>query len=175
MADKIVQLQSKDGDNLFPISAGPISMQGATATEAGKAGSVPTPEAGDNMAFLKGDGTWARITEITSQITAQNGATWYASTFKVYKMGPMVWFTGNLQKVNASISADSNVVIGTGFPRPIDSEFYLLGGTSNAGARKFAFRIKSDGSLTISSADNVTTTANTSIWQLVSGMYLTKD
>ena len=61
MADKIVQLTNKDGDNLFPISAGSISMQGATATEAGKAGSVPAPVAGDQDKFLKGDGTWVEV------------------------------------------------------------------------------------------------------------------
>ena len=34
-------------------------MTGATASEAGKAGLVPMPEEGKNIAFLRGDGTWA--------------------------------------------------------------------------------------------------------------------
>lgn len=34
---------------------------GATATEDGKHGLVPAPQAGDNTKFLKGDGTWAEV------------------------------------------------------------------------------------------------------------------
>lgn len=36
-------------------------MKGATATEAGEAGLVPAPAAGDQNKFLKGDGTWAEV------------------------------------------------------------------------------------------------------------------
>ena len=41
-------------------------MQGATSTKAGKSGLVPAPQAGEENKFLKGDGTWAEISEITS-------------------------------------------------------------------------------------------------------------
>ena len=58
MADKIVQLKSRQGDKLFPIPAGSAVMQGATAGAAGKAGAVPAPSAGDQNKVLKGDGTW---------------------------------------------------------------------------------------------------------------------
>lgn len=36
-------------------------MKGATATTAGTAGDAPKPEAGDNVKFLRGDGTWQEI------------------------------------------------------------------------------------------------------------------
>ena len=41
-------------------------MRGATSTSAGKSGLVPAPQAGEENKFLKGDGTWAEISEITS-------------------------------------------------------------------------------------------------------------
>ena len=41
-------------------------MRGATSTKAGKSGLVPAPQAGEENKFLKGDGTWAEISEITS-------------------------------------------------------------------------------------------------------------
>lgn len=40
-------------------------MQGATATSDGAAGTVPKPRAGDDVKFLRGDGTWAVISEFT--------------------------------------------------------------------------------------------------------------
>lgn len=36
-------------------------MTGATATQAGTAGYVPAPQAGDETKFLRGDGTWADV------------------------------------------------------------------------------------------------------------------
>lgn len=40
-------------------------MTGATSTIAGKSGLVPAPQAGEENSFLKGDGTWAEISQIT--------------------------------------------------------------------------------------------------------------
>lgn len=37
-------------------------FSGATASNDGKKGMVPEPQAGDNVKFLKGDGTWANPT-----------------------------------------------------------------------------------------------------------------
>ena len=37
----------------------PVAMTGATSSSAGTAGYVPTPAAGDDEKFLRGDGTWA--------------------------------------------------------------------------------------------------------------------
>lgn len=38
----------------------PGQMAGATEQAAGEGGTVPSPNAGDNTKFLRGDGTWAR-------------------------------------------------------------------------------------------------------------------
>ncbi len=40
-------------------------MQGATASEDGESGLVPTPQKGKNNSFLRGDGVWEEITEAT--------------------------------------------------------------------------------------------------------------
>lgn len=45
-------------------------MTGATATEAGRSGLVPTPQAGDQEKFLRGDGEWIKII-----FTTMKGAT----------------------------------------------------------------------------------------------------
>ena len=37
-------------------------MVGATASSSGVAGLVPVPAAGDQLKFLRGDGTWATVT-----------------------------------------------------------------------------------------------------------------
>lgn len=42
------------------------AMGGATADAPGSAGLVPAPAAGDDDAFLKGDGTWGELTTITN-------------------------------------------------------------------------------------------------------------
>jgi len=41
------------------------NMTAATANAAGKAGLVPAPPAGKQNAFLKGDGTWEELEEVT--------------------------------------------------------------------------------------------------------------
>lgn len=46
-------------------------MDGATSTEPGTGGMVPTPSAGDNGKMLRGDGTWADPTETTLFIGAK--------------------------------------------------------------------------------------------------------
>lgn len=45
-------------------------MAGATSTEPGTGGMVPAPTAGDNGKMLRGDGTWADLTETTLFIGA---------------------------------------------------------------------------------------------------------
>lgn len=150
-------------------------MTGATSSADGLEGFVPAPQAGDETAFLQGNGTWSTITDITSQITNENGATW-GTEYKIYKMGPLVFINGNLQKLNASIGADSNTKILSGLPRPLSGQAtFWLSGTSNSNAKKTVFRLQSNGDMVISSADNTTTAADTNIWQLISAVYLTKD
>lgn len=43
------------------VTLGAKAMTGATSSTAGTAGYVPTPAAGDEGKFLKGDGTWATV------------------------------------------------------------------------------------------------------------------
>ena len=47
-------------------------FSGATASNDGEKGMVPKPNAGDNVKFLKGDGTWANptLSEIVVGTTA---------------------------------------------------------------------------------------------------------
>lgn len=43
------------------------AMKAATTSEDGSAGLVPPPPAGKQNAFLKGDGTWEEMTDITDE------------------------------------------------------------------------------------------------------------
>lgn len=53
-------------------------MTGSTSTSAGKAGLVPTPGAGANLKYLRGDGTWQDVSAITNaEIDEICGATIY--------------------------------------------------------------------------------------------------
>lgn len=54
------------------------TMKGATASTAGEVGLVPAPPAGKQNAFLRGDGTWVEMEEVTNEIIDQI----IAGTFK---------------------------------------------------------------------------------------------
>lgn len=61
-------------------------MQGATSEAAGAQGIIPKPEAGDNLKFLRGDGTWAedageRFDEEETKIGTYRNITVYQKTF----------------------------------------------------------------------------------------------
>ena len=49
------------------------TMTGASASQAGTAGLVPTPAAGKQGAFLRGDGTWAAISTMTGASASASG------------------------------------------------------------------------------------------------------
>ena len=51
-------------------------MQGATSSVDGASGLVPTPAAGDQDKFLKGDGTWAEAGGGGDTVTTVIGTTW---------------------------------------------------------------------------------------------------
>ncbi len=56
------------------------AMTGASATEAGAGGMVPGPAAGDQTKFLRGDGTWAPLFQVsTSDPPADNQMIWVKS------------------------------------------------------------------------------------------------
>lgn len=54
-------------------------MGGATSTTAGVHGLVPAPSAGDNVKYLRGDGTWASVSS-SDQIFCDTTANWSAQT-----------------------------------------------------------------------------------------------
>lgn len=56
-------------------------MEGATSTSAGTAGLVPAPDAGANLKYLRGDGTWQDLSAITNdEIDEICGVTIYDSS-----------------------------------------------------------------------------------------------
>lgn len=76
---------------------------GATSSTAGEAGLVPSPGAGDNTKFLRGDGTWQVVSGGSSGVTSFNGATG-AITLNVQNgIG-----TGAVIEATSSNSADGN-------------------------------------------------------------------
>ena len=52
------------------------TMTGATSGAAGTAGIVPQPAAGDDVKYLKGDGTWATIPAANNISSADWSALW---------------------------------------------------------------------------------------------------
>ena len=72
------QVLSYDGEKWVPMSlpeaaTTALPMIGATADQAGSAGLVPAPQAGDHNKFLRGDGSWAEVTggnvDLTNYVT----------------------------------------------------------------------------------------------------------
>lgn len=56
---------------------------GATASAAGEKGMVPAPAAGDNTKFMRGDGTWASLSEtvfVVSTTTQTGNVIWIKPT-----------------------------------------------------------------------------------------------
>lgn len=47
--------------NLFVSKEDYEDMVGATSSSSGKSGLVPSPSAGENICFLRGDGTWTDL------------------------------------------------------------------------------------------------------------------
>lgn len=61
---------------------GVVTMTGATASAAGKAGLVPAPAAGKQTSFLRGDGTWVVPTNTDTKVNVT-----LAKTTKAYLLG----------------------------------------------------------------------------------------
>lgn len=57
------------------LGGGVTDFIGATSITSGASGNVPSPQAGDENKFLRGDGTWAVFILGTSSSTV-NGAMW---------------------------------------------------------------------------------------------------
>lgn len=67
------------------INIPPRPMRGATAGVAGASGYVPTPAAGKENSYLRGDGTWAGINGLVNRTTmpANTAATGAVGDFAV--------------------------------------------------------------------------------------------
>ena len=70
--DYINKIRTADGDkpvNYEALANKPLEFTGASDTEAGAAGFVPAPAAGDSSKFLSGDGTWKEVSGEAFSVT----------------------------------------------------------------------------------------------------------
>ena len=88
---------------------------GATGSVAGTTGLVPQPAAGNNTAFLRGDGTWAIPTDTNTTYSAGNGISLSGTTFSVASGIGLVQETSGLKLGDPSTitSSTTNSVSGT--------------------------------------------------------------
>lgn len=83
LSDHIKEISIEDGQ-LTTISAKgdtvqtPLTMQGATESDAGSSGMTPAPTAGEQTHFLRGDGTWHNL--LPSDIGALGEADYITNT-----------------------------------------------------------------------------------------------
>ncbi len=82
------------------------AMGGASASGAGSAGMVPAPAAGNNTAFLRGDGTWATPTNTDTKVNVK-----LATTTKAYLLGTSTTPSSSNQAVEAL--SDTGVYLDT--------------------------------------------------------------
>lgn len=66
LSDHIKEISIEDGQLTTISSKGdtvqtPLTMQGATESDAGSGGMTPAPAAGEQTHFLRGDGTWHNL------------------------------------------------------------------------------------------------------------------
>lgn len=69
-----------------PANAIFSNMVGATASESGKAGYVPAPEAGAQGKYLSGDGTWKPVLESLENIRANTQSGYIAGALAIKEM-----------------------------------------------------------------------------------------
>ena len=66
-------LSASKSSTTVTISGSVAEMTAATSNTAGAAGIVPAPDAGEQAAFLRGDGTWAFLTDTNTTYVFANG------------------------------------------------------------------------------------------------------
>ncbi|HAU87369.1 MAG TPA: hypothetical protein DCW90_18355 [Lachnospiraceae bacterium] len=98
-------------------------MKGATASSTGAMGIVPTPEAGSNGKFLRGDGTWATV---NAGVTSVNGETGQVN-ITCAKIGALPTIGGRM-----SGTIQSQTIM------PTNGDTYNLGGSNNKYAHVYA-------------------------------------
>ena len=64
---------SAKANRTITLPAGPVNMEGATTSEAGSAGYVPAPSAGEANRYLRSDGTWVVPPDTNTTYTADRG------------------------------------------------------------------------------------------------------
>lgn len=153
MADKVVQLKNKDGDNLYPVSVlpgerilwedtlevapehseGVNDMVGATASSAGVHGLVPAPVAGDQDKVLKGDGTWASATfdDMTGATASAAGVRGLAPQPAAGDQNKALAGDGTWKEfVTYDVTSGSSIDIGDLYANVGANHNYVLGGTA---------------------------------------------
>ena len=71
----LVYDEAEDAWTSKPLEEAIRTMSGATAEEDGQSGLVPTPKAGDQLKFLRGDGKWVNISSNPSSLTPVDNVT----------------------------------------------------------------------------------------------------
>lgn len=88
------------GQNIVDTYATKDPMVGATSQEAGEAGLVPAPAAGDQGKVLTGDGTWSEVEEYTDEyidsLFAGNVVVIGGRSYPYVQIGNQLWLAENL-------------------------------------------------------------------------------
>ena len=107
-------------------------MTGATESADGASGLVPVPSAGDNLKFLRGDGTWVVPTNTDTKVNVTLG-----TTSKAYLLGVTTTPTASAQALTAI--SDTGVYLDTTAGKLTAASFSGNGsGITNLDASKLA-------------------------------------